>query len=59
MHSSFKPCKSCPVGKAKQKNAPKKSEHTKAKSPDKRIFLDIDTIKGEKNGPKVNPKRNW
>eukprot|EP00957_Ditylum_brightwellii_P117035 8927398-Ditylum_brightwellii.AAC.1 len=34
-------------------------EHKKAKSPGEHIFLDIATIKGEKNRPKVNPKRNW
>eukprot|EP00957_Ditylum_brightwellii_P037712 2852434-Ditylum_brightwellii.AAC.1 len=31
----FKPCESCTVGKAKQKNMPKISGHEKAKSPGK------------------------
>eukprot|EP00957_Ditylum_brightwellii_P027534 2081534-Ditylum_brightwellii.AAC.1 len=53
------PCKSCAVGKARQKNVPKSSKHIKATKPGERMFTDITTIKGEKNGPKVNPKRHW
>jgi hypothetical protein len=56
---SMEPCESCAVGKAKQKNVPKKSEHISAVKPGKRIYLDISSIKGEKEGPKVNPKRHW
>eukprot|EP00957_Ditylum_brightwellii_P038657 2922379-Ditylum_brightwellii.AAC.1 len=52
-------CESCAVGKAKQKNVPKVSEHIKSDKPGERIFLDISTIKGEKDGPKVNVKNQW
>jgi hypothetical protein len=56
---SMEPCESCAVGKAKQKSVPKKSEHVQAVKPGERIYLDISSIKGEKEGPKVNPKRHW
>jgi len=52
-------CESCAAGKAKQKNVPKASEHAQATMAGERIFLDISTIKGEKDGPKVNAKKNW
>jgi hypothetical protein len=55
---SMEPCESCAVVKAKQKNVPKKSEHVQAVKPGERIYLDISSIKGEKEGPKVNPKRH-
>ena len=55
---SWKPCKSCMVVKAKQKNVPKETEHTKAVKGENHIFLDIATIKNAKDGPPVsNP--NW
>jgi hypothetical protein len=56
---SMQICESCAVGKAKQKNVPKKSEHISAVKPGERIFLDISSVKGEKDGPKVNPNRRW
>eukprot|EP00957_Ditylum_brightwellii_P141865 10808247-Ditylum_brightwellii.AAC.1 len=55
----MKPCESCAVGKARQKKAKKHSDHEKADRPGKQIFTDISTIKGTKNGPKVNTKRRW
>jgi len=52
-------CESCAVGKAKQKNVPKISEHVAAKNSGERVFLDIATFKGEKDGPAVNARKNW
>jgi hypothetical protein len=56
--SSWKPCKACAAGKAKQKNVPKESEHKLANKDASRIFLDIVTVKKLKNGPNVT-KPNW
>eukprot|EP00957_Ditylum_brightwellii_P098686 7517055-Ditylum_brightwellii.AAC.1 len=47
----------CWQGKTKEYVQNKQAQ--KPKSPGERIFLDIATIKGQKAGPKVNPKRNW
>eukprot|EP00957_Ditylum_brightwellii_P170740 12995910-Ditylum_brightwellii.AAC.1 len=44
----MKPCESCAVGKARQKNVKKQSNHEKADRPGKQIFTDISTIKGKK-----------
>mmetsp|Transcript_18815 Transcript_18815/g.23344 ORF Transcript_18815/g.23344 Transcript_18815/m.23344 type:complete len:1201 (+) Transcript_18815:436-4038(+) len=54
-----KPCESCAVGKAKQKNVPKRSKHVKAKYKGNRMFLDIATVKKPKKSVTVNSKRNW
>jgi hypothetical protein len=53
------PCESCAVGKAKQTNVPKKSEHVVSQKNGEQLFLDITTITGEKDGVKPNEKRNW
>jgi len=55
----MQPCAACAAGKAKQKNVPKASEHIASKANAERIYMDISTIKGEKDGPKVNAKRHW
>jgi hypothetical protein len=52
-------CESCAIGKAKQKNVPKKSDHVGSKVNGERVFLDIATIKGEKDGPSPNARNNW
>jgi hypothetical protein len=55
----WKECASCAMGKAKQKNIPKESEHAPATKGTNRIFLDIVTVKKKpKDGPKVY-KPNW
>jgi hypothetical protein len=56
----WKECASCAVGKAKQKNVPKESEHAPAtkEEEENRVFLDIATVKKPKDGLKVN-KPNW
>ena len=56
---TMKTCESCAIGKAKQKNVPKKSDHVGSKANGERVFLDIATIKGEKDGPPPNARRNW
>jgi hypothetical protein len=55
---TMQPCEACTIAKAKQKNVPKESEHVKAIDGERRIFLDISTIKKVKNGPSVT-KPNW
>ena len=56
--SSWKPCESCTVAKARQKNVPKETQHTKADVGENQIFLDIATVKRQKDSPPVsNP--NW
>eukprot|EP00957_Ditylum_brightwellii_P039423 2982640-Ditylum_brightwellii.AAC.1 len=52
-------CESCAVGKVKQKNTPNLSEHAKSEKLVQRIFLEISTIEGEKDGPIVNAKNQW
>jgi hypothetical protein len=59
VRGSLQPCKSCSVGKAKQKNVPKKRNHIPAVKPGERLYLNVSSIKGEKDGPKVNPKGHW
>jgi hypothetical protein len=54
----MKPCDVCAAAKAKQKNVPKDSDHEPATGSDRRIFLDIATIKKTKKGPLVT-KPNW
>jgi hypothetical protein len=56
---SLQPSESCAEGKAKQKNVPKKSDHISAVNPGERLYLDISSVMGEKDGPKVNTKRHW
>jgi hypothetical protein len=46
------------MGKVKQKNVPKVSEHKIANANEPRVFLDITTVKSPKDGPKVN-KPKW
>jgi hypothetical protein len=55
----LKTCESCAIGKAKQKNVPKKSEHVVSKKNGERLFLDITSMTGEKDGIKPNEKKNW
>jgi hypothetical protein len=52
------PCDACTIiAKAKQKNGPKKSEHKAAtKTDERRIFLDMSSVKTNKEGKKpTNP----
>jgi hypothetical protein len=57
LSGGWRPCKSCAMAKAKQKNVPKESEHQAASKGENRIFLDI-TVKKVKDGPPVT-KPNW
>jgi hypothetical protein len=41
VRGALKPCESCAVGKAKQKNVPKKSDHVPTAKPGERLYLDI------------------
>jgi hypothetical protein len=54
----MKPCAACGEAKAKQKSVPKHGTHKKATSKERRVFLDIATVKQPKNGPNVS-KTNW
>ena len=46
--------------KSKTKECPKeKCTSSIAKNKTERIYLDIATVKGEKNRPKVQKKKNW
>jgi hypothetical protein len=54
----MEPCDACASAKAKQKNVPKESDHKPPKGNDRRIFLDIATVKKVKKGPNVT-KPNW
>jgi hypothetical protein len=54
----LKPCDSCAAGKAKQKNVSNNSDHITAKKNNKRIFLDIATLRSPPEGPNVT-KPNW
>jgi hypothetical protein len=42
---ALKPCLSCSIGKAKQKNTVKDSDHAKCKAPGERIFTDIASVR--------------
>jgi hypothetical protein len=57
LSGTWKPCKACAAGKAKQKNVPKESKHKPAKG-ENRIFLDITMVKRMKESPNVT-KPNW
>ena len=54
----MKPCAACAAAKAKQKSVPKYNDHVPATGTERRVFLDIATVKQPKNGPKVS-KPNW
>ena len=56
---SLDTCEACAIGKAKQKNVPKVSNQIPSTKPGELMYLDISTIKGEKDGPAVNAKRHW
>jgi hypothetical protein len=51
-------CEPCTEAKAKQKNLPRHPDAPPSTKDEKRIYLDIATIKKTKNGPKVY-KGNW
>ena len=51
-------CESCPAGKARQKNVPKESSGEPATKPGQKVYLDVFSVKGEKDGPAVNAKRH-
>jgi hypothetical protein len=55
---AMKPCETCTIAKAKHKNVPKESSSVVATKDKGRIYLDISTIKKEKDGPSVT-KGNW
>lgn len=59
MKGNLQTCELCAVGKAKQKNVPKKSDNVGSKVKGEQVFLDITTIKGEKDGPPPNARNNW
>jgi hypothetical protein len=53
------PCDACTIAKAKQKNVPKISEHKAAtKTDERRIFIDISSVKANKQGKKPT-KPHW
>jgi hypothetical protein len=54
----MRPCDACAAAKANQKNLPKESNHEPATGSDRRMFLDIATVKKTKTGPSVT-KPNW
>ena len=57
---SLHPCEACETGKARQKKNTKSSENVTATERNKRVFLDILTIKKPRNGNKVTlTKMNW
>jgi hypothetical protein len=53
------PCEACAIGKAKQRNVPKESEHVPAKQSNERLFLDLSTIKAKKSVKMTVTKPNW
>ena len=54
----MKPCAACAAAEAKQKSVPKESDHEPVTGTERRVFLDIATVKQPVNGPKVS-KPNW
>jgi hypothetical protein len=48
------PCQACTEPKAKQKNVPRHPEQPPSASNDQRIYLDIETVRTTKKGPKVS-----
>jgi hypothetical protein len=58
VRGTMKPCVACTVAKAKQKNVPKTSDTEKGTKEDRRVFLDILTIKSMKDRTNVT-KPNW
>ena len=54
-------CESCIMGKARQKNIPKISQHDRSNEPNGRIYLDISIIKKPKSNDQVKKvnKGNW
>ena len=59
VRGTMKPCDACAAAKAKQKNVPKKSEHVKAERPNERVFLDISTVKKNKEIQFKPVKGQW
>ena len=55
--TTMTPCESCAMGKAKQKNVPKRSTRVKATKAGERIYHDISTIMG--NEELGCPKSQW
>ena len=54
---TMKPCLPCTIGKAKQKNTIKESDHESASVPGERVFTDIASVKPKEG---VNPtKPHW
>jgi hypothetical protein len=49
----MKPCAAWAAAKAKQKSAPKETDHEPATGSNRRIFLEIATVKKTKKGPPV------
>jgi hypothetical protein len=59
LRGAMKACEGCAVAKAKQKNVPKESHETAiASKEERRMFLDVSTVKKMKDGPNVT-KPNW
>jgi hypothetical protein len=54
-----KPCESCAIAKAKQKNVPKASEHVVATENGQRVFLDISSIKIMEDTDKPTTQPYW
>ena len=54
-----KPCESCAVAKAKQKNVPKTSAHEVATSNGQRVFLDISSIRIMESTDKPTAQPYW
>ena len=56
---TMKPCVSCAIAKAKQKNVPKLSKHEPSKQVNGRVYLDISTVKKPKDVKVTLTKPNW
>ena len=56
---SIKPWEACIIGKAKQINVSNNSDHEPDKGNDERIFIDISSVKGKKDGPPFQWKQHW
>eukprot|EP00957_Ditylum_brightwellii_P170231 12958724-Ditylum_brightwellii.AAC.1 len=58
VNRGLKLCEACTEAKAKQKKVPKDSDHKVSTECGESFFLDISTIKGEKDGASPS-RKNW
>ena len=55
----MKPCEACSVGKVKQNNVTKNSDHDPEKVNSEQIFINISSVKRKRGGPPFQSKRSW